>query len=243
MRVPTARLATTLALIASAVAAMAVGTLASMGTGRPGRTQQELAGGDANLQLDLQTLVRAGVPAGAVLGPHVALPAMAPRGDASPPPRNRRDLIAWMASRWAGVLTVTDGPVVRVAATTAVACRTGLAQQVDAAAIGGNAVAVMFGLARAIDPSLATLPPPGLLHGGGSAARSPHKILRDAVQLTGGRLSVEAALDQFVTRLDGWGWWVEERCRLPERCTCRVGMFTEDSVLSAVYDISPLATR
>jgi hypothetical protein len=140
------------------------------------------------------------------------------------------------------VLTVTDRPVVRLAAKSAAVCRAGLAQQVDAAAIGGNATEVMFGLAKAIDPSLATLPPPGLVSGGGSGSRSPYKVVRDHLQLTGGRISVEAALDQFVAGLDGWGWWVEERCR-QERCTCRLGMFTADTVLAPIYDISPLASR
>jgi hypothetical protein len=67
--------------------------------------------------------------------------------------------------------------------------------------------------------------------------------LRDTAPLTGGRISVEAALDQFVSRLDGWGWWVEERCSSDRRCTCRVGMLTEDNGLWPNYDVSPLASR
>ena len=78
--------------------------------------------------------------------------------------------------------------------------------------------------------------------GGGATNRSPYKVERDAVQLTGARVSVAAALDQFVTGLDGWGWWVEQRCTAPG-CSCRVGMFTDDSVLAAIYDISPPEMR
>jgi len=41
-----------------------------------------------------------------------------------------------------------------------------------------------------------------------------------------------------VTRLDGWGWWVEERCAPPGGCVCQVGMLTEDTVLFSSYDVA-----
>lgn len=200
-------------------------------------------GVDAYLITDLQTLVRMGVAVGAVLGPELSLHAPAPRLVSATGPRDARDALAWLSDRWTGVLTISERPVARVGSPSAPTCQAALAQTVETTAIGGTATEVVFGLAKAIDPSLATLGPPGLLQGGGSTSRSPYKVARDAVQLTGGRSTVAAALDQFVTRLDGWGWWVEERCQPLGRCACRVGMFTEDSVLAAVYDISPPATR
>ena len=66
----------------------------------------------------------------------------------------------------------------------AATCRAGLAQRIDVTGIGGNAAEVMSGIAKAIDPRLATLPPRGILQGGGSAAPSP-KVRSDRVQLAG----------------------------------------------------------
>jgi hypothetical protein len=229
---------------ATCAALVLCGSFVSVGEWRGAAIAETFSadGADAYLVSDLQTLVRDGVRVAAILGPQTSLHATAPQLVAAAGLRDRRSRLAWMAARWAGVLTVADRAVARVVSPTATLCEASLAQTIDTAGIGGHAVQVMFGIAKAIDPSLAALPPPGLLHGG-PVSPSPYKVERDAVQLAGGRMTVDAALDQFVTRLDGWGWWVEERCTPEGRCSCRVSMLTADSLLSPVYDISPPATR
>jgi hypothetical protein len=101
----------------------------------------------------------------------------------------------------------------------------------------------MFSIAKAVDPKLADLPPPGLMGSGGDTERASAKFLNERIALSGGNMTIDAALDQFVARLDGFGWWVAEQCPVQGTCSCQLGLLTADNVLVSSYDISPPAGR
>lgn len=196
---------------------------------------------DATLVADLQSVVRGHLPVGAVLGRSLRLHTVAPHADQPLAGSDRRDLVAGLAARWKGTFTVADGDVVRLASADSETCRASLAQRVDASTIHGNASEVLFQLAVGVDPTLASLPPPGLVSGGGSSGASTDLFVGEQVQLAGGRITVDAALDQIVTRESGLGWWAAETCVQPDRCRCDIGLVAGDSLLFGGQDITPAA--
>jgi hypothetical protein len=195
---------------------------------------------DGTLQAELKSLVRDGVRFGAVLGPQATFHSLTPEPEATLDTPDSGERLRRLAVRWRGLLHVTEGAAARISSTADV-CRAGLAQRFDADAIGGNAIEVMFAIAKAIDPALARLPPPGLLAGGGANPGASTTLLDRRAWLAGGTLTVEAVLDQFVTRVDGLAWWVAEHCPAPDRCSCQMGMITAESVVFSSYDIAPRA--
>ena len=198
-------------------------------------------GTDGTVLSDLQSLVRAHVPVGAVLGRSTRLHTNPPHPDVRLDVPDRQDEASRIAARWRGTFSVTAGPVIRMRSDDIATCRASLAQRVDAATIHGNPSEVLFALAQGVDPSLAKLAPPGLVQGGGGRIASAGKIAGDRLQLTGGRISVESALDEFVTQLPGYGWWATETCVEPGRCVCAIGLVTADAAIFAGQDITPPA--
>ena len=170
-------------------------------------------GTDGTVLSDLQSLVRAHVPVGAVLGRSTRLHTNPPHPDVLLDVPDRQDEVSRIAARWRGTFSVTAGPVIRMRSDDIATCRA----------------------------SLAKLAPPGLVQGGGGRIASAGKIASDRLQLTGGRISVESALDEFVTRLPGYGWWATETCVEPGRCVCAIGLVTADAAIFAGQDITPPA--
>jgi hypothetical protein len=196
---------------------------------------------DGTVLSDLQNLVRAHVRIGAVLGRSIRLHTDPPHPGVPLDSPDRSGAAAQIAARWRGAFTVTAGPVLRLRSEDSATCQASLAQRVDAESIHGNATEMRFALEQGVDPSLAGLPPPGLLQGGGDRVASGDRIHRDRARLTGGRISVESALDQLVTRLPGYGWWASETCPKPGRCVCAIGLVTADGAVFAGHDITPPA--
>jgi hypothetical protein len=211
--------------------------------GAPSAQAQSTDEAEVTLQAELQSLIRNGASVGAVLGPQETFHARARRGSVASDAENRRLQIEGLSSRWSERLSITDGSVVRVRSKSAKVCEASLAQYLEAESIGGTATEVMFGIAKAVDPRLASLPPPALLSGGGTNSDEPSKLQSDSLWLTGGRITVEDALNQFVTRVGGVGWWVAERCLPGKACSCNMGLMTADRVLFSMYDISPPSYR
>ena len=118
-------------------------------------------------------------------------------------------------------------------------CDASLRQHVDAESISGNAIEVMFAIAKGVDPRLASMAPPGLLQGGGGGPVASDLLLERRVGLSGGRITIASALDQLVDRVGGVGWWVAERCEPAGPCACRLGLVTASSTVFSSYSISP----
>ena len=185
------------------------------------------------LRSDVQALVRAGIYVSVVLGPDETFDTTI-----EGPAEGTQDSIEAFGVRCGPVLEVsTEGRRVSLRSTRAPLCDASLLRRLALNA-EGTPVELLFAIAKAADPSLATLPPPGLVNGGPGAPDSTNALTSRRITLSGKAVRISRALDLVAESVDGLGWWAEERCSVSTVCTCRIGLLTSDSILQTSYDIS-----
>jgi hypothetical protein len=187
------------------------------------------------LRTDVQTLLRAGIHVSVVLGPDETFDKTV-----EGPGEGTQDSIEAFGVRWGKVFEVSsEGKRVTMRSTRAPLCDESLPRRLALNA-EGTPVELLFAIAKAADPSLATLPPPGVVSGG-PASESATQLTALRITLTGKRVPIEHALDLMTEPVNGLGWWAEEHCA-SGTCACRIGLVTSDSVLFTSYDIARKAS-
>ena len=108
----------------------------------------------------------------------------------------------------------------------------------------GTPVELLFAIAKAADPGLAALPPPGVVNGGPAPSEPTPQLTAQRITWTGKKVPIERALDLVTESVEGLGWWAEERCAGTE-CACRIGLVAPDTVnnpisMRQIWSIQPL---
>jgi hypothetical protein len=189
------------------------------------------------LRSDVQALLRAGIHVSVVLGPAETFDTTI-----EGPAEGTQDSIEAFGVRWGPVLEVSsEGRRVSLRSTRAPLCDESLLRRLALNA-EGTPVELLFAIAKAADPSLATLPPPGLVNAGPGAPESMNALATRRIALSGKAVRISRALDLVAESVDGLGWWAEERCSGPSACACRIGLLTADSVVFTSYDIARKAS-
>jgi hypothetical protein len=185
------------------------------------------------LRSDVQALLRAGVHVSVVLGPDESLDTAV----AEAPADAGRDVTEVFGKRWGPRFDVSSEPTrVGVRSARAPLCEASLARRIALNA-DGTPVELLFAIAKAADPSLAALPPPGLVNGG-PAPEPGQGMPTQRIALSGKAVPIGRALDLMTESIDGLGWWAEERCSSSTVCRCRIGLITAGSVVFTSYDIA-----
>jgi hypothetical protein len=189
--------------------------------------------GPVTLRSDVQTLLQADIHVSVVLGPDETFDKTV-----EGPREGTLDTIEAFGVRWGRIFEVSsEGRRVRLRSTRAPLCDESLFRKLALNA-EGTPVELLFAIAKAADPSLATLPPPGVVNGGPESKPMP----APRITLTGKAVPIGRALDLMTEPVDGLGWWAEERCSAPTACACRIGLLTSDAVLHTSYDIARKAS-
>jgi hypothetical protein len=189
------------------------------------------------LRSDVQTMLRADIHVSVVLGPGETFDTTV-----EGPPEGTQDSIEAFGLRWGKVLEVsTEGRRASMRSTAAPLCDSGLLRRIAINA-DGTPPELLFAIAKAAgaDPSLAALPPPGLVSGGGDPPASP-ELTAKRITLTGKAVPIARALDLVTESTSGLGWWAAESCSAGT-CACRIGLITPDSVVTTSYDIARKAS-
>jgi hypothetical protein len=184
------------------------------------------------LRSDVQTLLRAGIHVSVVLGPDETFDKTI-----EGPAEGTQDSIEAFGLRWGPVLEVSsEGRRVTMRSTRSPLCDTSLSRRLALNA-EGTPVELLFAIAKAADPNLEALPPPGVVSGGPASEPAP-QLTALRISLSGKAVPIARALDLATESTSGLGWWAEERCSNPTACTCRIGLITSGSVLFTSYDIA-----
>ena len=196
-----------------------------------------MPGRPVTLRSDVQTLLQAGIFVSVVLGPDETFDKTI-----EGPAEGTQDSIEAFGLRWGHVLEVsTEGKRVSMRSTRAPVCDESLRRRLALNA-EGTPPELLFAIAKAADPSLEALPPPGVVSGGPAAPESAKELWAVRIALSGKAVPIARALDLATQSTSGLGWWAEERCPSPAACTCRIGLITSDSVLVTSYDIAKKAS-
>jgi hypothetical protein len=143
-----------------------------------------------------------------------------------------------LQTRWSDRFKVSQlEGTVSIVSPAATVCQAALRRPLSSRTISGTPSEVVFELAKEVDPSLASLPPPGVVGGDVTAASALGQFV--ALQLDG--TSLQGGLDGMISRSNGIGWFAREECEQPNDCRCWLGLITGNGIVVTSYDIAPRA--
>lgn len=202
------------------------------------------------LRDEAQALLQRGIPVALLLGPELqaALQAQAtlPRG--ADRTGDRRALLTDLAARWAGRFDVFDDGTVVMLRDRTPSCEPQLGRIFDTTGIEAPPSEAVFDFAVRLNPRLAGLPPPGVLGSGLSPTDPDEAAKRDAddrmlavlpVSLGGGTVSLQAALNELVTKAGRIGWAIGSERDAEGREVCRIALLTRSTTLITFHEIPP----
>jgi hypothetical protein len=215
-----------------AICASAIAT-----TGIVARAQQPgPAAVTSTLMQDMQALAERDVPFGVVLGKDDGLAMQVWRAPRPVTSGQSADAVkSNFQQDWREHFRVSqDGRVVSAISIRAGVCGPALERAVTAQAVTGTPVEVLFAVMRELDPALKSLPPPGIVWGGGTP--SPTSAVFAPAKVAVERGTLRHALDAIVSSTPKLGWIATERCAGSQPCRCDLGFVTPTDTLYTSYD-------
>jgi len=192
------------------------------------------------LLADLQSLLLLGVPLGIQLGSADALEATVTAA-VDEEELSKAVAVANFRARWQQLYLIhdTEGGGVAVVSPRSVRCKEALSRPLRENVFRGSPIEVLFGIAATFDPSLRTLPPPGLVSGGGDGggAAAVEALTQTIEVLTKNGEALLEALASLTSSAPKVGWMAKDRCGgTGGPCHCDLGLITPTSIAETGYD-------